>query len=229
MTDELYETIECPNPECKAPIKESDLENLKIYECKNCSMVFDVGDGDEDETEEAEPNQPESEEPDEDEPEPDEEQQAVDDSEKGEDDDKADEADSADDDSADDDSTDDAADDDSDTETEPEEIEPVKKPRKKRFKKKKKKGMTPKKRSKKKRKRKVILHKNSVSDYIEFFLDNPDGVTVDMIAHKFDINTQAAHYAQRMSFKYAETKNYEIEVKPINGTTKKLFFVRDSA
>jgi hypothetical protein len=80
---------------------------------------------------------------------------------------------------------------------------------------------------KKKKKRKVVKHKKRSHDYIDFFLDRPEGVTVDMIAEAFGLNTQAAHYAQRRTFKDAENAGYEIEKKRTPNEMKKLFFIRD--
>jgi hypothetical protein len=76
-------------------------------------------------------------------------------------------------------------------------------------------------------KRKVVKHKKRTHDYIDFFLDRPEGVTIDMIAEAFGLNIQAAHYAQRRTFNDAKNAGYEVDKKRIPNEMRKLFFIRD--
>jgi len=74
----------------------------------------------------------------------------------------------------------------------------------------------------------LIRHKRALDDYIDFFLDHPEGVSVNMLEEAFRLDRQAAHYARRKTFKAAESRDYEVEIARVDGTNEKLFFIREN-
>jgi len=74
---------------------------------------------------------------------------------------------------------------------------------------------------------KYIRHDKLRIEYLDFFIDHPDGVTIAMICDGFGLEGQAAAYMQRRTFADAEKKGYETEKQKIANTNKKLFFIRD--
>ena len=87
----------------------------------------------------------------------------------------------------------------------------------------------PKKKSSKKtgRPKTSLSHDASMDTYVDFFLDHPEGVTIDMLSAAFSLNRQAAYYAQRKTFNYASTRGFETEVSRRQGSLTKYFFIRD--
>ncbi len=73
----------------------------------------------------------------------------------------------------------------------------------------------------------VIRHYLVMDDYLDFFFDHPEGVTVHMIEQKFKTDIQASHYARRRCFAFAKAKGHEVEESRMEGTNEKLFFIRE--
>lgn len=66
------------------------------------------------------------------------------------------------------------------------------------------------------------------AEYRDFFLDRPEGVSIEYMMVHFGIDKQQAHYIQRKTFKDSERKGYEVEKRRVEKDMKKLFFIRDN-
>lgn len=201
---ETDDELECPNDVCGYPIDASLLEGVDSFRCPNCAMTIEFAGDDEDDEEEAEGSE-------------------FNDATEIETD-GTDEIETIENETDVTDETDETDDDIVDTQEDmSEEHKKIIKdfgaePEPKNAKRKKKK--------KKKKKKDMVDHKKSTTEYLDFFLDHPEGVTIDMLQVAFSINMQSAHYAQRVTFVNAEKLDYETSKESIKGTNQKIFFIR---